>query len=675
MNTPTKPIQSKFVPSPSVKRLFNSPNYSILSASPQISRSAAVDFDLNYDETGGHDDSINLLPPQSTDSQLIDKLRLWRHDAMMQHLYTTAQFWGDKCLHLTNDPNDAFWLAQIYFYTHSYLRAEQLLTNPFNMNGDFIRLYQISVFCRYLTAQSQLRLGKWHEALELLGDTNPFNKDPNHGYNVKCHDGGIKIESSLCHLRGLIHLHLNSPDKAKESFIEALSLDVKNYDAFIKLVGGSMLSDEEEWHFVQSLHYKEQIEHDSDFVKLMYTTQLKKNPAHAAHIDRSRDELCLEKYGFEQNVDILQSRADSLYSQLRYGECFKQTTDILKHHPSHPTTLPLHIACMQHLPNLRSSLFLLAHQLIETDPDSAVSWYAVGVYYYLGSYYQEARRYLSKSSLMDPRFQPAWIAFGHAFALEGEHDSAITAYSTASRLFPGTHLALLYIAMQHIQLANNGVAMGFLAGALSICTNDPAVYHEMGVVSYFNLEYSKAVEYFGRTLELEGLEGGVDVQEDSLTHAHKTTATTYLGLGQAQRKLKQLAQSKASLLRALQVDDSCTATLTTLGLVHNELGEMEDAIEVYHKSLSILPGDAMTTELLKLAVSCNVRATSAEKFNRLPEAWRVGGVGGDNNNNTNHTNHTNNTLSFRDDSSILSQSNSNIDMTRHLDDEESMLIE
>lgn len=38
---------------------------------------------------------------------------------------------------------------------------------------------------------------------------------------------------------------------------------------------------------------------------------------------------------------------------------------------------------------------------------------------------------------MDPRFGPAWIAFAHTFALEGEHDHAVTAYSTCARMFAG----------------------------------------------------------------------------------------------------------------------------------------------------------------------------------------------------------------------------------------------
>ena len=43
----------------------------------------------------------------------------------------------------------------------------------------------------------------------------------------------------------------------------------------------------------------------------------------------------------------------------------------------------------------------------------------------------------SKSTSLDLTFGPAWIGFAHSFAFEGEHDQAISAYSTASRLFSG----------------------------------------------------------------------------------------------------------------------------------------------------------------------------------------------------------------------------------------------
>ena len=33
---------------------------------------------------------------------MVDRIRLWRHDALMQHMYETAAFWGDKVLSWTS---------------------------------------------------------------------------------------------------------------------------------------------------------------------------------------------------------------------------------------------------------------------------------------------------------------------------------------------------------------------------------------------------------------------------------------------------------------------------------------------------------------------------------------------------------------------------------------------
>lgn len=92
---------------------------------------------------------------------------------------------------------------------------------------------------------------------------------------------------------------------------------------------------------------------------------------------------------------------------------------------------------MYHLQDLHSKLFMLAHEMVDQEPENPISWYAVGVWYLSGGKWHQARQYFSKTSLMDPRFAPAWVAFGHTFALEGEHDHAVTAYSTCARMFAG----------------------------------------------------------------------------------------------------------------------------------------------------------------------------------------------------------------------------------------------
>ena len=44
----------------------------------------------------------------------------------------------------------------------------------------------------------------------------------------------------------------------------------------------------------------------------------------------------------------------------------------------------------------------------------------------------------SKSTSLDRVYGPAWLAFGHSFAAEKEHDQAMAAYFTASQLMRGS---------------------------------------------------------------------------------------------------------------------------------------------------------------------------------------------------------------------------------------------
>lgn len=48
-----------------------------------------------------------------------------------------------------------------------------------------------------------------------------------------------------------------------------------------------------------------------------------------------------------------------------------------------------------------------------------------------------ARRFLAKATSLDRLFGPAWLAYGHSFAIESEHDQAMAAYFKASQLMQG----------------------------------------------------------------------------------------------------------------------------------------------------------------------------------------------------------------------------------------------
>lgn len=119
-----------------------------------------------------------------------------------------------------------------------------------------------------------------------------------------------------------------------------------------------------------------------------------------------------------------------------------------------------------------SELFYLAHKLVDLQPDQAIAWFAVGCYYYLIGilYYifyfyfsvfytficiminykmigkrDQSRRYLGKATNLDNTFGPAWLAYGHSFAVENEHDQAMAAYFKASQLLKGLGALYLFI--------------------------------------------------------------------------------------------------------------------------------------------------------------------------------------------------------------------------------------
>jgi anaphase-promoting complex subunit 6 len=124
----------------------------------------------------------------------------------------------------------------------------------------------------------------------------------------------------------------------------------------------------------------------------------------------------------------------------------------------HLEIIPLFCAILIELGKV-GDLYYLAHKLVSADPDSVISWFAVGAYYFLIKKFDLARKYFAKCNKMDRNFAPGWIAFGHAFAAQDESDPAMAAYRTASRLFPGCHQASLFIGMEYLRMNNLKTAL------------------------------------------------------------------------------------------------------------------------------------------------------------------------------------------------------------------------
>ncbi|KMU73175.1 anaphase-promoting complex subunit Cut9 [Coccidioides immitis RMSCC 3703] len=453
----------------------------------------------------------------------------------------------------------------------------------------------------------------------------------------------IKFEAAMCYLRGLCYARQNAFDRARDCYKDAVRIDIQCFEAFEQLMKNSLMSPAEELEFLESLDFDSMnpssdpsiSQEAAEFVKLLYTTRLSKYSSPSA-ISHATETLSTH-YNLAENPDLLLSRAETLYTQCRFPEALQLTSSILSSLDSDsmsaatsqgsqsrsighsPSVYPLHLACLYET-GATNSLFLLAHTLADNAPEESYTYLAIGVYYLSVSKIAEARRFFSKASLLDPHSAPAWIGFAHTFAAEGEHDQAIAAYSTAARLFQGSHLPQLFLGMQHLALNNMSLAHEYLSAAYNMSSGslsatsrngsfsfgagnmqpplggDPLVLNEVGVVLYHQANLEGAIEFFRRTLALAAslqcdpgawlgsFEEALVEFDECLRIGAGGSTTGYTGKGGVGATL-----SAGSAAVGGYEDRGLTGSLhTARGLVLLELGRTMEAVTTLHEAVRVL---------------------------------------------------------------------------------------
>lgn len=529
----------------------------------------------------------------------------------------------------------------MHFSNNNYTRALALL--------DRKDLIARSLSCRYLAAHCYIKQGRYEQALSILGDENPIHLitsahnarrklahvNGNASRHVTLRNGksshrsdrieyseererdrvqekDIKFQAAMCYLRGLCFAKRNAFDRAKDCYKDAVRIDVQCFEAFDQLMKNSLMSPAEELAFLGELDF-ESIQHDdpsvaqeaAQFTKLLYTTRLSKY-ASPATLSEATETLSTH-YNLADNPDLLLTRAEVLYTQCRFHEALTITSSILNSQNvisadatstssatnsslgHNPTLYPLHLACLYETSSY-NTLFLLSHTLSQHAPHEPYTYLAIGTYYLSTNRISEARRFFSKASLMDPHSPAAWIGFAHTFAAEGEHDQAIAAYSTAARLFQGSHLPQLFLGMQHLALNNMQLALEYCVAAYEMSSGtthsgegfdptkalggstggDPLVLNELGVILYHQSNLPVAVKLFRQSLALAA----------ELGCSPTAWVATRANLAHALRRLARLDEALAEF-------DECLRTITG-GSLFNPSNEPSRHIDAFNGGPSAL---------------------------------------------------------------------------------------
>lgn len=495
--------------------------------------------------------------------------------------------------------------------------------------------------CRYLAAHCYIKQSRFEEALAILGERNPTHLIPNpanrrkaqhtNGRSTASNHGKVaarfrdrrdepseedvanrRYEAAMCYLRGVCYAKQNAFDRAKECYKDAVRIDVQCFEAFQQLMKNSLMSPDEEWQFLESLDFDSitvsggaggdpsSSQEAAEFTRMLYTTRLSKyrNP----DAFTSACETLSTHYNLSSNPDLRLAQADLLYTQCRYKDALAVTESVLQEDKYNFSIYPLHLACLYELQR-KNVLFLVAHDLADNHPEEPCTWLAVGIYYFAIDKIAEARRYFSKASMMDAHFGPAWIGFAHTFAAEGEHDQAISAYSTAARLFMGTHLPQVFLGMQNHALNNMTLADEFLRTAYGLCKTDPLLLNEMGVVYYHQDRPGEAAALFAKALEVA----------DDIGAEPQAWLSARTNLAHAYRRARRLREALDQFDEVLRLGGGRDpSVLAAKGLIYMELGRPDDAVEVLHQALAVNPQDPIATELLNKALEETAGALSLE---------------------------------------------------------------
>ncbi|XP_047307026.1 anaphase-promoting complex subunit 6 isoform X2 [Impatiens glandulifera] len=291
----------------------------------------------------------------------------------------------------------------------------------------------------------------------------------------------------------------------------------------------------------------------------------------------------------KNNTDLLACKADYYHQCGEYHKCFELTSLLLEKDPFHLKATLVHLAAAMELGH-SNELYLMSCNLVKDYPQKALSWFAVGCYYYCIKKYDQSRRHFSKATTFDVTFPPAWIGCGNAYAAQEEGDQAMSAYRTAARLFPGCHLPTLYIGMEYMRTHSFKLAEQFFMQAKRICNSDPLVYNELGVVSYHMKEYRKSVRWFERTLEHA---------PSPLTEMWEPTL---VNLAHALRKLKRYEEAITYYDKALALSTKSLSSYAGLAYTYHLQDNYSAAITCYHKALWLKPDDQFCSEMLNLAL-------------------------------------------------------------------------
>jgi anaphase-promoting complex subunit 6 len=320
------------------------------------------------------------------------QLRKLVQDNFDKHLYDSAVFFADKLVSMSSgNRDDVFLLATAYYRSGQYRRAVNLLKK-----NDLLEQKLSSLPFQFLAAQCLAKKEQWEECVTILEEALPEESERVVDIAAQIphkHSEEVHSVAAMCQLRATAYHALDNRERAAEWYKNALKVDYFCMEAFAQLIDKQILPSSYEEELMTSLNFRP----EDEWLKLLYASRLKK---YGQDLEKKFAALESEEVALGGNLEVIATKAEAYYYLHDAQKAYDLTTYVRKEDPCQMACMPVHLSALVDL-HLNSELFYCAHTLVESNPEAAITWFAVGCYYLLVHKYDAAQRYFHKATTMD----------------------------------------------------------------------------------------------------------------------------------------------------------------------------------------------------------------------------------------------------------------------------------
>ncbi len=262
---------------------------------------------------------------------------------------------------------------------------------------------------------------------------------------------------------------------------------------------------------------------------------------------------------------------------------------------------------------------------------SVEEYLAVSKQHYSAGKYQDMMDVLMQGVEEYPDSPELFYDLGLAYVKAGREKLAVRSYERAVQLKPGLSEARMALASIYLQNKQYKKAMEHFKVLQKTNSTDPELAEKLALLYFYQKNYSEAIRYFNKAIELDPARTGTDSNYLGMVYfmqGDKKAALESLNRARALGVLTEDGQRLASLLAMdaqsydealslindlIQSGKATADDYTNAGTAYYRKGDVESSLSMYQRSLSMQPKQSAVLQNVAVAYMALEDQDSAAK--------------------------------------------------------------